>query len=88
MKDHQDCAVEDNGSDELSLPKTNSQHQMGSTIGLNLLDIECTTNASLPHEESNTKDTLKILLAEKERFSLHTSIGAESEGGTTCGNKL
>lgn len=63
LRDQDDCTVEDDGNHELSLSKPSSQHQMDSLEGINLCDIEYTTNNSLPHEDSNTKDTP---IAEKE----------------------
>ena len=55
---------------------------MDSPKGVTLDDIECIAKASISHD--NTKDDP---ITEKERCGSHMSIGAESEGGTNCGNK-
>lgn len=84
LGDEEDRAIEDDGNNELHLQKTSTEHQMGSTVGVNSLDTKCTTTDSLLHDESNKEDSP---ILEQERYTSHTSIGAESEGGTKSGNK-
>ena len=84
LKDHEDCAVEDNSNHELSQPRTPSEPQIGPTIGINVFDSECTANVPLLHDESNTMETP---VAEMDGPASHTSTGSEFERDTNCGIK-
>ena len=84
LKDHEDCAVEDNSNHKLSQPRTPSEPQIGPTTGINVFDSECTANVPLLHEESNTMETL---VAEMDGPASHTSTGSEFERDTSCGIK-
>jgi len=57
---------------------------MGSTTRINLLNIECISNATIHHEESNIKSTP---ISKKEQPTSNASTRVESEGGTTYRNK-
>ena len=84
LKDHEDCAVEDNSNHELSQPKTPFEPQIGPTTGINVFDSECTANVPLLHEKSNTTETP---VTEMDGPALHTSTGSEFERDISCGIK-
>ena len=84
LKDHEDCAVEDNSNHELSQPRTPSEPQIGPTTRIIVFDSECTANVPLLHEESNT---MEIPVAEMDGPTSHTSTGSKFERDTSCGSK-